>query len=85
MRYLVDHPVQPYFCHIAVCDWPVDPRHYQQDWIASVTELESWLESYIGHHYSSWVYATLSDQQYWQACVGFSLEKHKSIFLLRWG
>lgn len=85
MRYLVDHPVQPYFRYIAIAPWPVDPRHYQTDWINSVHELESWLNQYIGYHYSSWVYATLQDQQYWQACVGFTQEKHKSIFLLRWG
>lgn len=85
MRCLIDHPVEPYFNHIAVCDWPVDPRHYQQDWIESVDILESWLEQYIGHHYSDWVYATRTNQQYWQACVGFSRPQHKSIFLLRWG
>jgi len=85
MRYLVDHPIEPYFSHIAVCAWPVDPRHYQQDWICAVEELEHWLVNYIGPHYSHWVYATLSDQEYWQACVGFTLAKHKSIFLLRWG
>jgi hypothetical protein len=85
MRYLVDHPVEPYFNYIAVAPWPVDPRDYQTDWVNSVRELESWLESYIGHHYSSWVYATTSQQEYWQACVAFTLEKHKSIFLLRFG
>jgi hypothetical protein len=85
MRYLVDHPVQPYFPHIAVCDWPVDPRHHQQDWVNAVATLELWLHAYIGPHYSHWVYATRTEQEYWQACVGFSQAKHKSIFLLRWG
>ena len=85
MRYLVDHPIQPYFPHIAVCDWPVDPRHYQQDWIESVTELEHWLVASIGPHYSAWVYATVDTQEYWQACIAFTLAKHKSIFLLRFG
>jgi hypothetical protein len=85
MRYLVDHPVEPYFNYIATCNWPVDPRHYQQDWIDSVGVLESWLEASIGHHYSHWVYASQQDQQYWQACVAFILPQHRTMFLLRWG
>jgi hypothetical protein len=85
MRYLVDHPTQPYFPYVAVAPWPVDPRHYQQDWVDSVAELEHWLVDYIGPHYSTWVYATTSSQEYWQACVAFALAKHRSIFLLRFG
>lgn len=85
MRYLVDHPIQPYFPHIAVCDWPVDPRHHQQDWIDSVELLEGWLIASIGPHYSHWVYATTGQQEYWQACVGFHIEKHRTLFLLRFG
>jgi hypothetical protein len=85
MRYLVDHPIEPYFPHVAVAPWPVDPRHYQQDWVYAVEELEHWLVASIGAHYSHWVYASVDTQEYWQACVGFRLEKHKSIFLLRFG
>lgn len=85
MRYLVDHPIQPYFPHVAVAPWPMDPRVYQRDWVDSVQLLEDWLESCVGAHYSSWVYATAQEQQYWHACVAFAWEKHKSLFLLRWG
>lgn len=84
MRYLVDHPIQPYFPYIAVAPWPVDPRHYQQDWVDSVAELESWLEQYVGSHYSRWVYATRQDQEYWQACIAFCRAPDRTLFVLKW-
>jgi hypothetical protein len=85
MRYLVDYPVDPYFPYIALAPWPQDPLRHQIDWVDSVNLLESWLSLHIGQHYSAWVYATVDCQLYYQACVAFGIEKHKSLFLLRFG
>lgn len=82
-RYLVDYPVDPYFPYIALAPWPHSLEH-QLDWINQIETVESWLHQYIGAHYSAWVWASQQEQQYWQACVAFQLEKHKSLFLLQW-
>jgi hypothetical protein len=84
MRYLVDHPQQPYFPHIALAPWPISYREQQSDWIETIGILEEWLKSNVGSHYSAWIYATTQEQESWQACVAFSQAKYKSLFLLRW-
>lgn len=84
MRCLIDHPIEPYFPYIAVAPWPCDPRLYQTDWVDSVATLESWLTAYVGRHYTHWVYATRSEQEYWQACVGFARAQDCTLFVLRW-
>jgi len=84
MRCLIDHPVDPYFPYRAVVPWPIDVRQHQQDWILSVDLLESWLKQYVGDHYSHWVYASLEEQAYCQACVAFTRAQDCTLFLLRW-
>lgn len=84
MRCLIDHPVDPYFPYRAVVPWPIDVREPQTDWILCVDTLELWLREHIGGHYSHWVYASLDQQAYWQACVAFRRDPDRIMFLLRW-
>lgn len=84
MRCLIDYPIEPYFPHIALAPWPQTPSLEQLDWVNSVITLESWLEQYVGHHWSHWAYATRQEQEYWQACIAFKREQDKLLFVLRW-
>jgi len=85
MRCIIDHPIQPYFPHIAVAPWPkLSGPSLQIDWVDSVLELESWLERFVGPHYSRWAYATTQEQEYWQACVAFALARDRTMFVLKW-
>lgn len=84
MRYLVDHPVEPYFQHIAVAPWPIITRDSTIDWIDTILTLEDWLVNSVGAHYDRWVYATARDQTLWHACVAFRSGSDRTLFLLRW-
>jgi hypothetical protein len=73
------------FSHIAQVPWPVDPRHYQRDWIVAIDILETWLEQRVGPHLTEWAFSSQQDQEYWQACIAFRQERMKTLFLLAWG
>lgn len=80
-RYLPDlHP----FEHIAVAHWPVIIVADQWDWVQAVAEMESWLTTHIGHHYSEWAYHNGKSIDYWQACIAFRKPTYKTLFLLAW-
>lgn len=81
MIYLPEHHEFP---HIAIVDWPVDPRHRQVDWVDSINVLEEWLERYAGPHLVEWAWHTTIEQQYWQACIAFKREKLKTLTLITW-
>lgn len=72
------------FPHIAIVNWPVDPRHYQRDWVDSISILEQWLEQYAGPHLVEWAWHTTLEQQYYQACIAFRREKLKTLALITW-
>lgn len=72
------------FEHSAIVPWPVDPRHYQKDWIDSIDMIESWLEQYVGDHWVKWAYSTAVEQEYWQACIAFKQARDCTLFLLTW-
>jgi hypothetical protein len=72
------------FDYSAVVPWPVDPRHYQQDWICAIDTIESWLEQYVGAHLVEWAFDGQREQEPWQACVAFRQERNRTLFLLCW-
>ena len=73
------------FEHIATAHWPlVTLPDGQWDWIAAVDEMELWLNTHIGSHYSHWAYHNGTSIDYWQACVAFSKPTYKTLFLLQW-
>ena len=79
--YLPDvHP----FEHIAYATWPTINVNDQLDWVTAVETMESWLNQYIGSHYSEWAYHNGTSIDYWQACIAFKRERNKTLFLLRW-
>jgi hypothetical protein len=81
VRYL---PEYHNFIYIATAPWPVDPRHYQQDWIEAVNDVEKWLEKCAGPHLVEWAFSTNQEHNYWEACVAFRRERNKTLFLLKW-
>ena len=72
------------FEYIALAPWPVNPRHYQRDWIDAIDILEAWLEQYTGPHLVEWAFSSQQDQNYWEACIGFRKERNRTLFLLQW-
>jgi hypothetical protein len=44
--------------------------------------MEYWLDKHIGPHFVRWAWATDREQQYYEACVAFKFDKHKTLFLL---
>jgi hypothetical protein len=73
------------FEHIAIAHWPtILTEHDQLDWVTAVNTMESWLNQYIGSHYSTWAYHNGTSHDYWQACIAFKWAKHKTLFLLQW-
>ena len=83
MRALNDFPLTlPY---TAVVPWPVVERNGQLDWIDSVYSVESWLDQYIGPHYTQWVWSMWALHQSHLCSVSFARERDTSLFLLRWG
>jgi len=80
--YLPDvHP----FTHIAVAHWPTVLTAYDQlDWVTAVDIMETWLNQYVGSHWSDWAYHNGTSIDYWQACIAFRQAKCKTLFLLQW-
>lgn len=72
------------FNYVARAPWPHIYTDYQQDWITAIEVLESWLTQHIGPHYSNWAYSQQINQDYWEACIAFRLDKYKTLFLLKW-
>lgn len=72
------------FHYIGRAPWPHVNTSHQLDWVDSVKTLECWLDQYIGPHWSHWAYSQQPEQEYWQACIAFKLEKYKTLFLLTW-
>lgn len=70
------------FAFIGKCRWPLNSL--QLDWVNNVIVLETWLEQYVGPHYTRWAWATDQEHESWQACVAFKYDKHRTLFLLRW-
>jgi saccharopine dehydrogenase-like NADP-dependent oxidoreductase len=81
-RYLPDaHP----FEHIATAHWPlVILPNGQWDWISAVDQMEAWLTTHIGHHWSDWAYHSGTSHDYWLACIAFRKPTYKTLFLLQW-
>ena len=71
------------FSYIATVPWP-SLAIGQQDWINSMTQLEQWLDHYIGQHAVEWAYSRQRDLEYWQASIAFRQERSKTLFLLMW-
>jgi len=61
------------------------PGMIQIDWVDAVGTMEQWLESSIGYRYDAWVWAEHLAITAWHCGVAFHWEKHKTLFLLRWG
>jgi len=83
MRALWDHPCLPY----KVCvPWPkCHDLSGHISWVHSVDLVESWLEQYIGPHWTEWTWAMWSLHNPYYCGVSFSREPSCSLFLLRFG
>jgi hypothetical protein len=81
MRAIWDHSSLqlPY---VAVAPWPLIELNGQCDWIATVSSVESWLNSYIGAHWAEWAWATYSLDSNNFCAVSFRREKYCTLFLL---
>lgn len=55
----------------------------QLDWVNAVNNVEYWLNNRIGQHYSYWAWADA--KQSMKAAVAFKWDKHRVLFLLKWG
>lgn len=83
MRMLHDwHCDLPYS---VVAPWPIVLRNGQADWVDTVLLVETWLESHVGSHWSSWAWNTLGLHQHHLCGVAFARERDSTLFLLRWG
>lgn len=78
MRHLPDYHE---FEYIAATPWPLAAE--QQDWVDRVLAIELWLEHTVGPHWVTWAWHPARDVS--MAAVAFRWEKHKGLFLLRWG
>jgi hypothetical protein len=77
--------LEPQLPYKAVAPWPrVEHRGYQ-DWVQSVDIIELWLEKNVGHHWVHWSWSMWSLHNPQLCGVSFLLEKHSTLFLLRWG
>lgn len=82
MRALWDrYPELPY---TAVVPWPTVEYRGQQDWVASVICIETWLESRVGRHYVEWTWNMWTLHNHNLCGVGFAREVDSTLFLLRW-
>ena len=83
MRMLDDRPiVLPYH---AVAPWPVVIRSGSVDWVDSVYNMEDWLQTYIGPHYTAWAWSMWTLHQSDLCGVSFARERDTTLFLLKWG
>jgi hypothetical protein len=74
------HPELPYR---AVAPWPRIEYRGQWDWIESVGCVESWLEQYVGCHYSRWTWTMWTLDNPYLCSVSFAREPDSTLFLLR--
>jgi len=77
MRYLPDWHDFDYW---ATAPWP---QWQEVTAGTSVLILESWLNRTVGSHYTAWAWHQVN-QEYWEACVAFRWDKHRTLFLLTW-
>lgn len=84
MQALWDHNLLPYAGHVP---WPRIDYHDQQDWLASVDLVDSWLRLSVGTRWVNWAWgwATFNSQQWDQCHVNFRWERDRTLFLLRFG
>lgn len=73
------------FKYRAWAPWPHTDEG-QLDWVNSLTLVEDWLTSYVGPHYKYWAWdrVDLACQGHYLG-VAFEHDKHRGLFLLRWG
>ena len=77
------HPELPYR---AVVPWPrVYTVTCQQDWVAAVDCVQTWLETSIGRQWCEWTWTGWSLQHSDLCAVSFRWEPSVSMFLLRFG
>jgi hypothetical protein len=76
------YPELPYR---GVVPWPLIELNGQWDWISSVDSVESWLDQYVGHHYSDWTWTMWTLHQPNLCSVSFKREPDSVLFLLRFG
>jgi hypothetical protein len=77
------HPELPYR---AVVPWPrVYTVSNQQDWVAAVDCVQTWLETSIGRHWCEWTWTGWSLAHSDLCAVSFRWEPSVSMFLLRFG
>jgi len=83
MRALLDSErIQREFPYPAIVSWPKIYSQETIDWITSITMVETWLETCVGHHLVRWVWLTNSDFN--QCAVTFNYSQDQGLFLLRW-
>jgi hypothetical protein len=71
------------FEYVASAPWPGCEE--QIDWIDSIIILESWLEQYVGSHYSHWAYHNMGWGLKPGYCsLAFKRAPDRTLFLLRW-
>jgi hypothetical protein len=68
-----------------VVPWPLIERNGGYDWISSVSTVEAWLDSHVGHHYSDWTWTMWTLDQPNSCSVSFAREPDSVLFLLRFG
>ena len=76
------YPELPYR---AVVPWPRVYTRGNQDWVASVDCVQSWLEISVGRHWCEWCWAGWSLAHSDLCAVSFRWEPSVSMFLLRFG
>jgi hypothetical protein len=69
----------------AVTPWPLIDRDGSYDWIYAVSTVETWLDSYVGHHYRDWTWTQWTLHQPDLCSVSFRREQDSVLFLLRFG
>lgn len=72
------------FNYSAIVPWPVDANYHQIDWVTAIDTIEAWLNRYCGAQWECWAHHTQLEQEYWEACIAFKLERSKTLFLLAW-
>lgn len=72
------------FKYLAQAPWPHMNINGQDDWVDAISELENWLNRFVGPHYAEWAYGQQQTLDYWQACIAFRRERNKTLFLLAW-
>ena len=66
------------FAHQASVPWPCTDN----DWQAGVRQLESWLESHVGHRLQQWAWSDSGRSEY--IGVAFRWDQHRLLFVLTW-